>query len=75
MTDEDKLLKSRLEALDFRVVEKLQKIKYTEGWAERKKKGHEIRMLILSAVGHIEAGRKSELQTKLEELDSLGLKY
>lgn len=68
-----RLLKE-LEELHFRVVAKLERIKYEDGWEERKKKGNEIRMLVLDAIYNLELRRYSKCSEAIGKLKEMGVK-
>ncbi|WBL42405.1 hypothetical protein PBT90_20365 [Algoriphagus halophytocola] len=69
-----KRLLKELEQLQARVVAKLERIKYEDGWEERKKKGHEIRMLVLDAIYNLELRRISKVGEAMDKLQAMGVK-
>ncbi|WP_339700228.1 hypothetical protein [Algoriphagus aquimarinus] len=75
LSPKNKALLKELEELNVRVVAKLEKIGYSEGWEERKKKGNDIRLLVVEAIHNLELRRFSRLGDALRKLEELGLTF
>ncbi|WP_339751117.1 hypothetical protein [Algoriphagus aquimarinus] len=75
LSPKNKALLKELENLNARVVTKLEKIGYSKGWEERKKKGNDIRLLVVEAIFNLELRRFSRMGDALRKLEALGLTF
>ncbi|PZX56821.1 hypothetical protein LV85_00754 [Algoriphagus chordae] len=68
-------LLTELEILNFRIAAKLERIGYSDGWEERKKKGNEMRLLVIEAIRNLELRRFSRVGDALRKLEEFGLTF
>lgn len=74
LSQEFQKLLIQIEDLDTRVVTKMEKIKFSEGWAERKKKALAIRLLLVQAKSDLQEGKTEDIPSVLKKLNDLGVR-